>query len=31
MNEKNTIEILLDFNDNEIKQLYNSWAELQYK
>lgn len=25
MNEKNTIEILLDFNDNEIKQLYNSW------
>ena len=25
MNEKNTIESLLDLNDDEIKQLYNSW------
>ena len=25
MGEKNTIESLLDLNDDEIKQLYNSW------
>ena len=25
MDEKNTIESLLDLNDDEIKQLYNSW------
>jgi hypothetical protein len=25
MNEKNTIESLLDLNDDEIKQLYNVW------
>ena len=25
MNEKNTIESLLDLNDDEIKQLYNGW------
>ncbi len=25
MNEKDTIESLLDLNDDEIKQLYNGW------